>query len=88
MHSLEEQHHLYISLSPDCKIWCLPDNYEVEDASLNDIKYNLMPIYTQEMVNRLDTEALFSRSLEGNEYQPGCLGLNNLKNTDYVNVLI
>ena len=45
MHSLEEQHHIYISLN-DCKVWCLPDNYEVEDASLNDIKYNLMPVYT------------------------------------------
>ena len=88
MHSLEEQHHVYISLANDCKIWCLPDNYEVEDASLNDIKYNLMPIYTEEMVNKLDSEPLFSRSLEGSEYYPGCLGLNNLKNTDYVNVLI
>ena len=55
MHSLEEQHHVYISLANDCKIWCLPDNYEVEDASLNDIKYNLMPIYTEEMVEKLDT---------------------------------
>lgn len=40
------------------------------------------------MVNKLDSEPLFSRSLEGSEYYPGCLGLNNLKNTDYVNVLI
>lgn len=70
------------------KIWCLPDNYEVEDASLNDIKYNLMPMYTKEMVQRLDSEPLFSRALDGTEYYPGCLGLNNLKSTDYVNVII
>jgi U4/U6.U5 tri-snRNP-associated protein 2 len=78
MHSLEEQHHVYISLK-DCKIWCLPDNYEVEDASLNDIKYNLMAIYTQEIVDKLDNEPLFSRALDGTDYYPGCLGLNNLK---------
>jgi len=43
-HSLEETHNVFISLK-DQKIWCLPDNYEVEDASLNDIKYNLAPKY-------------------------------------------
>jgi len=88
MHSLEEDHHVYISLSNDCKIWCLPDNYEVEDASLNDIKYNMLPLYSPEMVERLNNEALYSRSLDGEEYYPGCLGLNNLKQTDYVNVII
>lgn len=87
-HSLEEQHHVYISLATDCKIWCLPDNYEVEDASLNDIKYNLMPLFNKEMVEKLDSEPLFARSLEGAEYYPGCLGLNNLKQTDYVNVVL
>lgn len=87
-HSLEEQHHMYIQLSPACSIWCLPDNYEVEDASLNDIKYYLRPIFTKEMVHRLDSEPLFSRSLDGNEFYPGCIGLNNLKKTDFVNVII
>lgn len=88
MHSLEEGHHVFISLSNDCRIWCLPDNYEVQDASLNDIKYNLLPLYSPDMVKRLDTEPLYSRSLDGTEYYPGCLGLNNIKQTDYVNVVI
>lgn len=88
MHSLEENHNVFISLSNDCKIWCLPDNYEVEDASLNDIRYNLLPLYTKEMVATLDSEPLFSRSLDGTEYYPGTNGLNNIKNTDYVNVII
>ncbi len=88
MHSLEEGHHVFISLSNDCRIWCIPDNYEVQDASLNDIKYNLLPLYTPDMVKRLDTEPLYSRSLDGSEYYPGCLGLNNIKQTDYINVVI
>ena len=29
-----------------------------------------------------------SRGLDGTDFYPGCLGLNNLKKTDYVNVLI
>ena len=60
----------------------------MEDASLNDIKYNLMPIFTPDLVRTIDEEPLFSRALDGTEYFPGCLGLNNLKLTDYVNVCI
>ena len=69
-------------------MWCLPDNYEVEDAALNDIKYNLLPLYNQELLDRLDSEPIYSRALDGTEFYPGCLGLNNLKQTDYVNVMI
>lgn len=87
MHSLEESHNVFINLQ-DCRIYCLPDNYEVDDPSLNDIKYNLMPIFTEDLVNSLDTEFLYSRSLDGTEFYPGCLGLNNLKHTDFVNSLV
>lgn len=66
----------------------MPDNYEVEDASLNDIKYNLAPLYNKDLVEKLDSEPLFSRALDGIEFYPGCIGLNNLKNTDFVNVVI
>lgn len=93
LHSLEESHHVYIALSTGSsneagKIWCLPDNYEVEDASLNDIRYNLMPLFTKDMIQRLDQEPLVSRALDGTEYHIGCIGLNNLKQTDYVNVVV
>ena len=36
-HSLEQNHHVFINLHNQ-KIFCLPDNYEVEDNSLEDIK--------------------------------------------------
>ena len=87
MHSLEQNHNVFINLS-DAKIYCLPDNYEVIDASLNDIKYNLMPTYTKDLISQLDNEPIFARGLDGTDFYPGCLGLNNLKQTDYMNVMI
>ena len=37
VHSLEEGHYMFISLT-DAKVYCLPENYEVTNKSLNDIK--------------------------------------------------
>lgn len=87
IHSLEQQHNIFINLK-DQSVWCLPDNYEVYDTSLNDIKYNLRPIYTKDIVAQLEKEPIISRGLDGTAFYPGCLGLNNLKNSDYINVVI
>ena len=59
------------------------------------------PKYTKEDVEKLDQNANYSRALDGTEYIPGnkkkivrfnmsigCVGLNNIKATDYVNVII
>lgn len=35
-HALEQRHFVYLNLS-SCKVYCLPDNYEVQDYSLQDI---------------------------------------------------
>lgn len=78
---------MFISLN-NCRIYCLPDNYEVFDTSLNDIKYNLYPIYTKEILDKIDNEPFIARSLEGTEFYPGCLGMNNLKSTDFINVIL
>jgi len=86
-HSLEQNHHVFLNLHNQ-KVYCLPDNYEVEDNSLNDIKFNLKPRYTKEEVLKLDQNGVNSRALDGTEYIPGCIGLNNVKATDYVNVVI
>jgi U4/U6.U5 tri-snRNP-associated protein 2 len=77
---------MFISLT-DSKIWCLPDNYEVHDSSLHDVKYNLNPSYTESLVTKLNSEEWIARSLEGTEFQPGCVGFNNLKQTDYANTI-
>ncbi len=82
-HSLEDDHHMFINLS-DQRIYCLPDGYEVIDKSLNDIKFNLKP-----KLDIIDIDSHGpSRALDGTEYIPGCIGLNNIKKTDYVNVVI
>ena len=62
-----EQHNMFIGMTGNgaSRIFCLPDNYEVHDASLNDIKFNLKPTYTREMIAKLDDGALMARSLEG-----------------------
>ena len=38
--------------------YCLPDNYEVLDASVNDIRAVLSPKYTVEDVKSMDTKML------------------------------
>lgn len=39
-------------------------------------------------IDSLDREMVWARSLEGQEYMPGLVGLNNMKNNDYVNVAV
>ena len=82
-HSIESDHHLFINLN-NTKISCLPDNYEVTTHTLKDIKYNLQPVYSKE-----DLEKLYQYqkryNIDGKEYTPGIIGLNNLNGTDYAN---
>jgi U4/U6.U5 tri-snRNP-associated protein 2 len=86
-HSLEVDHHMFINLQ-DQKIYCLPENYEVVDNSLNDIKFNLKPTFNKKDIENLEKTCLVSKALDGTEFYPGCIGLNNIKRTDYVNVII
>ena len=62
--------------------------YEVSDRSLDDIRFVLNPIFSPEAVAALDASRQWSRSLDGTDYLPGVIGLNNLKATDYVNVVL
>jgi U4/U6.U5 tri-snRNP-associated protein 2 len=87
IHSLESDHHMFINLT-DEKIYCLPDNYEVIDNSLSDIKFNLKPVFSGTDISVLDTKPVHGIALDGTEYIPGCVGLNNIKRTDYVNVIL
>ena len=41
-HSLEAGHHVYINLQTE-KVYCLPDGYEIDDPSLDDIRHVLNP---------------------------------------------
>ncbi|PIA32664.1 hypothetical protein AQUCO_04400095v1 [Aquilegia coerulea] len=86
-HSLEAGHHVYINLQTE-KVYCLPDGYEISDPSLDDIRHVLYPRFSREQVVHLDKNKQWSRALDGSDYLPGMVGLNNIKETDFVNVTI
>eukprot|EP00897_Mesotaenium_endlicherianum_P004520 jgi/Mesen1/4096/ME000215S03378 len=86
-HSLEVDHHVYVNLQSE-KVYCLPDGYEIQDPSLDDIRAVLNPKFTREQIAQLDKSKQWSRALDGSDYLPGMVGLNNIKENDYVNVII
>ncbi|CAP25073.1 Protein CBG04341 [Caenorhabditis briggsae] len=86
-HALETDHHVFLNLQT-LKFYCLPDNYEVVDPSLEDIKYVLKPTYTKEMIGSIDKQARMVRAQDDSTYFPGVVGLNNIKANDYCNVIL
>jgi U4/U6.U5 tri-snRNP-associated protein 2 len=86
-HALEAGHHVFMKLS-DGRVYCLPDGYEVLDRSLDDIRHVLDPRFSADALTTLDTSRAWSSALDGTEYLPGVVGLNNIKATDYVNVVL
>lgn len=86
-HSLEAGHHVFINLRTE-KVYCLPDGYEINDPSLDDIRHVLNPRFTKQQVQEIDKNKQWSRALDGSDYLPGMVGLNNIKETDFVNVTI
>ena len=93
IHSLSEQHHLFINLETR-SIYCLPDDYElIENQSnkkiLYEIKQNLLPVYTKEQIKLIDKFSANQKlSLDNKKYFPGYLGLGYVKNCEYFNVII
>ncbi len=86
-HALEASHHVFMNMHTG-RIYCLPDGYEVHDRSLDDIRHVLNPRFAPEAVAALDSTCSWSRGLDGSEYLPGVVGLNNLKATDYAAVVV
>ncbi|KAH0568896.1 U4/U6.U5 tri-snRNP-associated protein 2 [Cotesia glomerata] len=86
-HSVAESHHVFLNLHT-LKFYCLPDNYEIVDSSLDDIKYVLNPTFGKEQIAQLDTSDKQSRAIDGSMYSPGIVGLNNIKANDYCNVIL
>ncbi|XP_044735313.1 U4/U6.U5 tri-snRNP-associated protein 2 [Chrysoperla carnea] len=86
-HSVAESHHVYLNLHT-LKFYCLPDNYEIIDSSLDDIKYVLNPTFTSKQILDLDKSDKLSRAIDGSMYLPGIVGLNNIKANDYCNVIL
>jgi U4/U6.U5 tri-snRNP-associated protein 2 len=86
-HSVQASHHVFINLNT-LKFYCLPDNYQVIDSSLDDIKYVLNPTFTLEQIAELDKNTKMSRAFDSTLYLPGIVGLNNIKANDYSNVVL
>ncbi|KAA8911150.1 hypothetical protein FN846DRAFT_469140 [Sphaerosporella brunnea] len=87
-HSLDADHHVFINMT-SLKVYVLPECYEVESRTLDDIKYVVNPTYSKEDVKRLDSAEGVGekRDLLGKTYMPGFVGLNNIKANDYLNVV-
>ncbi|KAL6146763.1 hypothetical protein ACLB2K_057440 [Fragaria x ananassa] len=86
-HSLEAGHHVFINLGTE-RVYCLPDGYEISDPSLDDIRHVLNPKFTEEQVEKIDGNKQWSRALDGSDYLAGMVGLNNIKQSDFVNVTV
>jgi U4/U6.U5 tri-snRNP-associated protein 2 len=72
-HSIEKDHHVYINLET-AKVFILPDNFEVKDSSLNDIKFLIYPSYSTQEIASLD-EMKSCTDLTGKSYIPGAISL-------------
>jgi U4/U6.U5 tri-snRNP-associated protein 2 len=86
-HALEVDHHVYINMQTQ-KVYVLPEGYEVKNKSLEDIKFVSDPTYTKDQVMAMDREEKKAWALGGNEYIPGFVGMNNIKDNDYFNVVV
>jgi U4/U6.U5 tri-snRNP-associated protein 2 len=72
----------------DGSVWCLPDGYKIDDRSLDDIRAYLNPSFSKQDIESLDKSVFWARALDGTEYMPGLVGLNNIKANDYINVIL
>jgi U4/U6.U5 tri-snRNP-associated protein 2 len=86
-HSVQMEHFVFINLLTG-STFCLPDNYEIIDSSLDDCKRCLKPTFLPAEITSLDHSTLLARDVHGVAYLPGFVGLNNLTKTDYVNVTL
>lgn len=86
-HALELDHHVFINMETK-KVYVLPEGYEVQNKSLDDIKYVVDPKYTQEEVRALDKDPKEATDLANKRYRPGFMGMNNIKANDYLNVVV
>ncbi|GAB0132593.1 hypothetical protein EsDP_00001025 [Epichloe bromicola] len=92
-HALDQDHHVFINLETQ-KVYVLPEGYEVKSKSLDDIKYVSDPRYTKAEVMSLDrppsqtASPTKSWTLSGKQYTPGLVGMNNIKENDYLNVIV
>lgn len=68
-HALQNDHHVFMSLDNQ-RIYVLPENYEVMDSSLDDIKYAANPTYDSAQIKNVD-DGKSALDLNRKLYMPG-----------------
>ena len=87
-HALNTGHYLYMNVE-NGQVFCLPDNYEVHDSTLNDIKDALLPVFLPSDILSLESRSLQEQvTFHGDTYIPGYMVLNNLGCTDSINCVV
>jgi U4/U6.U5 tri-snRNP-associated protein 2 len=86
-HSLQFNHYVFMNLESG-RGYCLPDGYEIVDASLQDVQNCISPSFSLKEIFSLDKRSTLARDIFGVSYLPGFIGLNNLSATDDFNVLM
>lgn len=84
-HALDKAHPVFINLD-NRKVFVLPEGYEVHNSSLDDIRFQVDPYLPKEEVVKLARDPATYRDISDKTYVPGLLGLNNIKQNDYLNV--
>lgn len=72
-HALDVGHHVFVNMETK-KVYVLPEGYEVQSSSLDDIKYVVDPQYKKEEVMKLDKVVIDAWDLAGKRYRPGNVG--------------
>jgi U4/U6.U5 tri-snRNP-associated protein 2 len=86
-HSIQADHHVFIHLA-NKTVYCIPDNYIVNNSTFDDIIYNVSPTYNQNQIRKLHENTHPVQALDGHNYWPGFMGLNQIKHNDWFNVLM
>lgn len=85
-HSINDDHHVFLNMET-YEVYVLPEGYKETSRDLDDIKSVANPVYEESQINRLDVDKT-SYTLTNKVYRPGYIGINNIKHSDYANVVV
>jgi U4/U6.U5 tri-snRNP-associated protein 2 len=87
-HALHHEHLIYLNLKT-LKAYNLPDNLEYNDeGQFDDIRAVIRPKFNKEILKEIDEIRTPLADIQGRQFLPGFIGLNQIKANDYVNVIL
>lgn len=87
LHAVNECHFVFLNLTTS-RAFCLPEGYEIIDRSLDDVKHELKPTFSQGDIQHVRNTHLLKKDVSGGDYLPGYIGISNLKCTDATSVVV